>query len=93
MIRHHSSDPRRSNITGDAQDKLEFDIKHHDKEEQEEEEDHYRMGGIKDVQTPKQANFGEMNDLYGQGNMIKKKIVKEQSENERLTEQLTKRKM
>lgn len=44
------------------------------------------MGGIKDMQTPKSAKFGDMNDLYGQGNMIRKKVVKEQTENEKLTE-------
>lgn len=35
MIRHHSSDPRRSNIGGEGQDKIDFDIKHHDQDEAE----------------------------------------------------------
>ena len=59
------------------------------------EEDHYRMGGVRpmDMMMDKQdANkFDDLDDLYGQRTLIKKKVVKEQSENDRLTEEIARR--
>ena len=37
------------------------------------------------------GKFDDLDDLYGQRTLIKKKVVKEQTENERLTEEIARR--
>ena len=55
------------------------------------------MGGVRarDVMADNQdsSKFDDLDDLYGQRTLIKKKAVKEQTENERLTEEIARRKI